>query len=325
MNPPRFSVILPAYNAAAFIARAIDSVLAQTWPAEEIIVVDDGSTDATAAIVAGYGERVRYLRQDNAGVSAARNAGAQAAGGDWLAFLDADDWYYPDRLKWHADCIARDAALDFLTGDYDYRRPDGSRISGSMEIHASGRAMLAKATQPAPLTLTLSPTRRGDTPPTVIMTADELEPFVADHFGDTHTLSVPRAAFLELGGYPTGYRVCEDVFFLVKLCAASRRIGVVCAPMAAYVIHDASATRKDPLRAQLDNVRTLVDMDRAADAFPDPVRRGVRSRLGAGRLNLGYALAKAGRRGQALRAVLPSLWENPGLASLKNLLSMVRG
>lgn len=329
MNPPRFSVILPAYNAAAFIARAIDSVLAQTWPAEEIIVVDDGSTDATAAIVAGYGERVRTLRQDNAGVSAARNAGAQAASGDWLAFLDADDWYYPDRLKWHADCIARDPALDFLTGDYDYRRPDGSRISGSMEIHASGRAMLAKAAQPAPLTHP-SPQGGEDSasappPPAVIMTADELEPFVADHFGDTHTLSVPRATFLELGGYPTGYRVCEDVFFLVKLCAASRRIGVVCAPMAAYVIHDASATRKDPLRAQLDNVRTLVDMDRAADAFPDPVRRGVRSRLGAGRLNLGYALAKAGRRGQALRAVFPSLWENPGLASLKNLLSMVRG
>ncbi len=337
MNPPRFSVIIPAFNAAAFIARAIDSVLAQTWPAEEVIVVDDGSTDATAGIVAGYRDQVRYLRQDNAGVSAARNAGAQAATGDWLAFLDADDWYYPDRLKWHADWIARDDALDFLTGDYDYRRPDDSRISGSMETHACGQAMLAKTTihpvrhsgegrNPcAQIDLIPATADTTSSPPRVIMIADEFEPFVADHFGDTHTLSVPRATFLELGGYPTGYRVCEDVFFLVKLCAASRRIGVVCAPMAAYVIHDASATRKDPLRAQLDNVRTLVDMDRAADAFPDPVRRGVRSRLGAGRLNLGYALAKAGRRGQALRAVFPSLWENPGLASLKNLLSMVRG
>jgi len=350
MNPPRFSVIIPAYNAAAFITRAIDSVLAQTWPAEEIIVVDDGSGDATADIVAGYGERVRSLRQDNAGVSAARNAGARAASGDWLAFLDADDWYYPDRLKWHAQWIARDGGLDFLTGDYDYRRPDGSRISGSMEIHPSGQAMLAKAGRPdrhahlaPPLPegeragvrgkaqpsqsdpLTLSPEARGDTPPGVIMTAEEFEPFVADHFGDTHTLSVPRASFLALGGYPTGYRVCEDVFFLVRLCAVSHRIGVVCAPMAAYLIHDASATRKDPLRAQFDNVRTLVDMDRAAVTFPPPVRRGVRTRLAAGRLNLAYALARSGRRGAAMRAVLPSLWENPGAASLKNLLSMVRG
>jgi len=309
MSAPRFSVIIPAYNAAAFIAQAIDSVLAQTWPAHEIIVVDDGSADATAQVVAGYGDRVRYLRQENAGVSAARNAGARAATGDWLAFLDADDWYYPDRLKWHAEWIERDGGLDFLTGDYDYRRPDGSRISGSMEVHASGRAMLAKAAG-------------GDT---VVMTAEELEPFVADHFGDTHTLSVPRQTFLALGGYPTGYRVCEDVFFLVKLCAVSRRIGVVCRPMAAYVIHAASATRRDPLRAQFDNVRTLTHMDKAAREFPHGVRRGVRVRLGQGRLNLAYALSKAGRRGAALKAVLPSLWENPGIASLRRLLSMMRG
>lgn len=309
MSAPRFSVIIPAYNAEAFIARAIDSVLTQTWPAHEILVVDDGSSDATAEVVARYGDRVRYLRQDNAGVSAARNAGARAASGDWLAFLDADDWYYPDRLKRHAEWIEQDGSLDFLTGDYDYRRPDGSRISGSMELHASGRAMLAKASGAG----------------TVIMTAGELEPFVADHFGDTHTLSVPRETFLALGGYPTGYRVCEDVFFLVRLCAVSRRIGVVCAPLAAYVIHEASATRRDPLRAQFDNVRTLVDMDAAASVFPAGVRRGVRGRLTQGRLNLGYALAKAGRRGDALRAMLPSLWENPGMATLKNLLSMVRG
>lgn len=309
MSPPRFSVIIPAYNAAGFIAQAIDSVLAQTRPAHEIIVVDDGSADATARVVAAYGERVRYMRQENAGVSAARNAGARAATGDWLAFLDADDWYYPDRLKWHAEWIERDGGLDFLTGDYDYRRPDGSRISGSMETHASGQAMLAKAAGAG----------------TVLMTGDELEPFVADHFGDTHTLSVPRATFLALGGYPTGYRVCEDVFFLVRLCARSRRVGVICRPMAAYVIHDASATRRDPLRAQFDNVRTLADMDKAARDFPERVRRGVRKRLGQGRLNLGYALSKAGRRGAALKAVLPSLWENPGIASLRHLLSMMRG
>ena len=75
MSAPRFSVIIPAYNAKDTLARALDSVLAQSWPAFEIIVIDDGSVDATAAVAASYGEKIRYPRQDNAGVSAARNHG----------------------------------------------------------------------------------------------------------------------------------------------------------------------------------------------------------------------------------------------------------
>lgn len=309
MTAPRFSVVIPVYNGASFVARAIDSVLAQTWPAHEVIVVDDGSTDATASVVERFGDRVRYLRQANSGVSAARNAGAVTASGDWLAFLDADDWFYPDRIEAHARFIRDDPRLDFLTSDYEYRRPDGSRISGSMELHAAGCAMLAKAAG-------------ADR---AVMTAGELEPFVADHFGDTHTLSVPRRTFLQLGGYPTGYRVCEDVFFLVKLCARSARVGVVCRPLAAYAIHDASATRRNPLQAQFDNVRTLTAMARAATSYPPEVARGVRKRLTHGRLNLAFALVRNGRRAAACRAVLPSLWEAPGLASLRNLASILRG
>ena len=304
-----FSVIIPVFNGSGFIARAIDSVLAQTWPAHEIIVVDDGSSDDITNAVARYGDRVRLIRQANAGVSAARNTGAQAANGDWLAFLDADDWFYPDRLKCHADFIRDDPALDFLTGDYDYRRPDHSRISSSMELHSSGKAMLAKAAGRS----------------RVVMTADELEPFVTDHFGDTHTLSVPRKTFLALGGYPSGYRVCEDVFFLVRLCAQSTRIGVTCTPLAAYLIHDASATRRDPLQAQIDNVRTLRAMALQAPDFPQPVQRGVRRRLSNGRLNLAYAYIREGKRAQALRVVLPVLWESPGTKAVHSLLSILRG
>ena len=81
MSAPRFSVIIPAYNSAATLARAIDSVLAQSYPAHEVIVVDDGSTDGTSDVAARYGDKLRYIRQDNAGVSSARNHGAQAATG----------------------------------------------------------------------------------------------------------------------------------------------------------------------------------------------------------------------------------------------------
>src|SRR5512141_2349358 len=121
---PRFSVIIPAFNAATTLARAIDSVCAQSWPVHEIIVVDDGSTDDTADVARRFGDAVRLIRQRNSGVSVARNAGAAAATGDWLAFLDADDWYSPGRSKLHAAWIEEAVTLDCLAGDYEYRDGD---------------------------------------------------------------------------------------------------------------------------------------------------------------------------------------------------------
>lgn len=88
---PKVSVIIPTYNRGPFVVRAVDSVLAQDFPDREIIVVDDGSTDDTSALLARYQSQILYLHQANAGVSAARNRGISAATGEWLAFLDSDD------------------------------------------------------------------------------------------------------------------------------------------------------------------------------------------------------------------------------------------
>ncbi len=307
---PRFSVIIPAFNAASTLVRAIESVRAQSWPAHEIIVVDDGSTDATADVARRFGEGVRLIRQANSGVSVARNAGAAAATGDWLAFLDADDWYAPDRIRLHAEWIAEDAGLDCLTGDYEYRDDAGGLLGSSMAQHESGRLLLDKAAGRA----------------RVVMDAPaEITAFVADHFGDTHTLSVPRARFIELGGYPGGFKVCEDVHFLTRLVAKSRRIGVICQSLGVYVIHGGSATRRNPLAAQQENVRTLTDLVRLADKFPAPVRRGVAARMFSARYNLGCVLSKSGRRVAAVHAVLPLLVAHPGWPSLRAVLSMLRG
>ena len=94
----RVSAVIPTYNYARFVGRAIDSVLAQTTPVAECIVVDDGSTDNTGEILAGYGDRIRAIRQENRGLSAARNAGLRAATGDCLALLDADDLWKPTKI-----------------------------------------------------------------------------------------------------------------------------------------------------------------------------------------------------------------------------------
>jgi len=303
---PRFAVIVPVYDGAATLAKALDSVLAQSWPAHEIIVVDDGSRDGSAEVAAAFGEHVRLIRQLNSGVSAARNAGARAATAEWLCFLDADDWYYPERLSVHAAMIARDPALDFLTGDFDYVDDEGKHLRRSMESTPAGVELLACS-------------QGGE----VVMSGDVLGSFVAQHFGDTHTLTVPRATFLALGGYPTGFAVCEDVNFLVRLCARSSRAGVVCVPMAAYRIHGNSATRSDPLRAQrqtLAALRVLVPQIRAS---APAIRRGLRSAIGHARLDLAQCLLRHRHRREAVATVLPLL-AHADAAAVRHVLWIIK-
>ncbi len=93
------SVIIPTYNRAGTIRRTLDSVLKQSWPHLEVIVIDSESIDGTAEIIAGYGDKIRLLHQKKEGPGAARNAGIRAAKGDVLAFLDSDDEWLPDKTE----------------------------------------------------------------------------------------------------------------------------------------------------------------------------------------------------------------------------------
>ena len=108
---PKVSVIIPTCNRAEYITQAIDSVLAQTYTDYEIIVVDDGSTDNTKEVMEPYMDRIRYIYQENAGVSAARNTGIKAAKGDWVAFLDSDDEWLPGKLAVQIRAVERHPQL----------------------------------------------------------------------------------------------------------------------------------------------------------------------------------------------------------------------
>lgn len=100
---PLVSVVIPTYNRRGLVCRAIDSVLAQDCPVEDVIVVDDGSTDGTGeALQQRYGDRIRYLRQPNTGVSAARNRGLAAARGRYITLLDSDDLWLPAKTRLQA-------------------------------------------------------------------------------------------------------------------------------------------------------------------------------------------------------------------------------
>jgi glycosyltransferase involved in cell wall biosynthesis len=101
------SVIIPAYNAADTIARAVDSVLAQSHHVDEILIIDDGSTDNTAEIVRNYGEAIRYLYQENTGLAGAMNYGIEQAKGEWIAVLAADDEWLPNFVASHIRLISK--------------------------------------------------------------------------------------------------------------------------------------------------------------------------------------------------------------------------
>jgi glycosyltransferase involved in cell wall biosynthesis len=105
---------MPVYNGAKYLRPALDSVLAQTYAPIEIVAVDDGSTDESAEVLAGYGPRLVMLRQANAGVSAARNTGIQAARGEFIAFLDQDDWWLPEKVARQVALFTADERLGLV-------------------------------------------------------------------------------------------------------------------------------------------------------------------------------------------------------------------
>ncbi len=133
MSLPLISVIIPVYNAEKTIAKCIDSVIAQTYQEFEILLIDDGSTDAGGEICKRYAEsdnRVRYIKKDNGGVSSARNKGIDKAKGEYITFIDSDDWFETDTLetlivnanKYNADLVIPRTRMVFCKPDGEFEK-----------------------------------------------------------------------------------------------------------------------------------------------------------------------------------------------------------
>lgn len=131
------SVVIPAFNSERFLAAAIQSVQAQTLRPLEIIVIDDGSTDGTAAVARGAAGPVPvfYHYQKNQGVGAARNSGVSRAKGEWIAFLDSDDVWYPHKLSVQNEQIETHTDTVFFYSDFDILQPDGTVVQRTAVKH----------------------------------------------------------------------------------------------------------------------------------------------------------------------------------------------
>lgn len=200
------SVVIPTYNYARFLGEAIDSALAQTRPALEVIVVDDGSTDATSEVLAAYGDRIRVLRQQNQGVAAARNAGIAAARGEYLAFLDSDDAWYPQKLERQMPRFERDPSLGLVH-------------CGSETIDADGRTL---ATSVAGL--------EGHVAEALL----RLDREVIFPLGTS--IVVPKRVAVELGGFDVRLPPSEDWDFCYRL-TSRYAIGYVAEVLVRYRLH----------------------------------------------------------------------------------------
>src|SRR5215471_3318452 len=127
------SVIIPAYNASATLAATVESLLAQTFPHWEALIVDDGSDDDTVAVAESFGERdprIRIIRQSHQGVSSARNTGIAQARCEWLLFLDADDWISPRHLERLTGKLSANAELGGVYCWYSRVAADGTLVEG---------------------------------------------------------------------------------------------------------------------------------------------------------------------------------------------------
>jgi glycosyltransferase involved in cell wall biosynthesis len=225
------SIIIPCYKQAHYLPDAIESCLAQTYTHIEIIVVDDGSPDNTGEVAARYTEKypnVRYVRQDNAGVSAARNTGIAHAQGLYLKFLDSDDLLLPQHVQRCMDWFAQNPQFTAVYTNYEVRSSDLSQHIASDKFAV-------------PLTRMMFNLLKGWMP------------------SQLNTVLVHRDQVAKTGGFPVGIKGGEDWFFWMSLLAYGTQFGFINEVLAVYRRHKTNTTNDIIMMdRQLLDVWTLV-------------------------------------------------------------------
>ncbi|HEX6123839.1 MAG TPA: glycosyltransferase family A protein [Pyrinomonadaceae bacterium] len=227
------SVIIPTYNYGRFVSEAITSALRQTYEPSEIVVVDDGSTDGTAEIVQGFGERVRYLRQERAGVCAARNLGVANTTGHYIAFLDADDIWEPIKLEKQIQKFEADPEVGLVhCGMREFDSATGETLQFHLEGDEGWVAQMHLL----------------------------FERPVINASGSS--IVVTRTAFDQVEGFDTRLRNGEDWEFCYRV-AKEFKVGYAREPLVQYRNHGVNATKNisEMERSSLIAWRKIFDTD----------------------------------------------------------------
>lgn len=210
VRAPTFSIVIAAYQAAATIGAAVESALAQTLPPADVVVCDDGSTDALDAELAQFGDRIRLIRQANSGEGAAKNAATRAATGEFVAILDADDAYLPERLEALSELATARPDLDILTTDARLE------AKGSLVRHCYTRDW-------------------------TFPVAGQREEILRRNFVFGHA-AVRRQRLLDVGGFDELIRWTADWELWIRMILSGSAVGCVDEPLAIYRLHEGSLT-----------------------------------------------------------------------------------
>lgn len=279
---PRVSVIVSTYNRAALLPRAIASVLAQTYDDFEVVVVDDGSTDGTAAVMEAMTDpRIRYVWQDNQGLAAGRNRGLSVVRGEYIALLDDDDIYLPHKLAVQVGALDADPGVGWISGGY-------RAVDESGKLLDEFRPWLAHPDLGVAAWLFACPTV-------------------------VHAVLVRRAWLERIGGFDAARRRSDDWDCWLRLatagCPMAWQPEVVCV----YHFHPTNMVRDVATKSQ-ENLAILKDFFARPEAPPALLPLQDRA-LAQMHLRNAAAAFHAGDPPSARRAVADALQLNPGLAA----------
>ena len=260
--------------------RAIDSALAQTWDALEIIVIDDGSTDNTADVLADYGDKITFIRQENQGVAAARNTGMQAASGDYFAFLDSDDIWTPWKLDLQMAAFAQDPRIVLAYGlgwNYD---EGAQQHKGFMTVSDSAYASFdfwGRIEQTVKLAMPTVP-EQPETPQFGETPSGDIAAYIMDlapayFFGNLNLTSstvVKRSATEGMPGFDSSWKsACEDYEYWTRIANKGLCV-LVDAPVIAMITgNDDHLSHREVVIAEmcLATARRVAERHKVAEIF----------------------------------------------------------
>lgn len=225
------TAVIPTYNCADYIADCIHSVRNQSYPVKEIVIVDDGSTDQTEQVVKKLGDNIVYIKQPNQGPSAARNTGIKAAKSDWIAFLDADDQWTPDKTACQLDVLENNPSVVLIASDMAEIDRNGNMLVNSvLAKHGLLVGFVELGGKPIP---------------------NALAALLQKNFIPTGTVLVQRSNLLEIGLFDPDIRYGEDLALWSKI---AEKYPICCVPKVLLLRRQHGANATQATVAMLDDL-----------------------------------------------------------------------